>query len=182
MGGFYWFRPPTGSGTGPAQRRLLRSSLCPVAPKGLSQPVVRRPQVRRLDADQILSRAIDVEGRHRHGRPEGIARPAMTGFGRMLHPACDAARFLTGRSRGLKPELAPAARRGKIRRMPHPSTWLRVLPQGLYCEPGGLFIDPLRAVDRAVVTHAHSDHARPGHHAVLASPDTLALMTARLGD
>ena len=66
--------------------------------------------------------------------------------------------------------------------MSHPSTWLKVLPAGLFCEPGGFFIDPLRAVDRAVITHAHSDHARPGHHAVLASPDTLALMTARLGD
>jgi putative mRNA 3-end processing factor len=66
--------------------------------------------------------------------------------------------------------------------MPHPETWLKVLPQGLFCEPGGFFIDPLRAVDRAVVTHAHSDHARPGHRAVLASTDTLALMRARLGE
>ena len=60
-------------------------------------------------------------------------------------------------------------------------TWLKVLPQGLFCEPGGFFIDPLRAVDRAVITHAHSDHARPGHRAVLATADTLALMRARLG-
>ena len=65
--------------------------------------------------------------------------------------------------------------------MPHPETWLKVLPQGLFCEPGGFFIDPLRAVDRAVITHAHSDHARACHRAVLASPDTLALMRARLG-
>jgi putative mRNA 3-end processing factor len=64
----------------------------------------------------------------------------------------------------------------------HPSNWLRVLPQGLYCEPGGFFIDPVQPVDRAVITHAHSDHARPGHRAVLASADTLALMQARLGD
>lgn len=66
--------------------------------------------------------------------------------------------------------------------MPHPATWLRPLPAGLYCEPGGFFIDPLRGVDRAVITHAHSDHARPGHGSVLASPPTLALMRARLGD
>ena len=59
---------------------------------------------------------------------------------------------------------------------PHPETWLRPHPAGLYCEPGGFFIDPLRAVDRAVITHAHSDHARPGHGAVLASAATLALM------
>jgi putative mRNA 3-end processing factor len=66
--------------------------------------------------------------------------------------------------------------------MPHPDTWLKVLPQGLYCEPGGFFVDPVRPVDRAVITHAHSDHARPGHEAVLASRETLALMRTRLGE
>ena len=66
--------------------------------------------------------------------------------------------------------------------MPHPRTWLKPLPEGLYCEPGGFFIDPVRAVDRAVVTHAHSDHARPGHRAVLATPETLHLMAVRLGE
>jgi putative mRNA 3-end processing factor len=66
--------------------------------------------------------------------------------------------------------------------MPHPETWLKVLPAGLFCEPGGFFIDPLRPVDRAVITHGHSDHARPGHRAVLATPDTLAIIQARLGD
>ena len=45
-----------------------------------------------------------------------------------------------------------------------------------------VLIDPTRAVDRAVITHAHSDHARPGHRSVLASADTLALMLARLGE
>lgn len=64
----------------------------------------------------------------------------------------------------------------------HPSTWLKVVPSGLFCEPGGFFIDPLRPVDRAVITHGHSDHARPGHRTVLATADTLAVMRARLGD
>ncbi len=62
---------------------------------------------------------------------------------------------------------------------PHPDTWLRPLAAGLWCEPGGFFIDPTRPVQRAVITHAHSDHARPGHEAALASPATLALMRAR---
>ena len=66
--------------------------------------------------------------------------------------------------------------------MQHPETWLKVLPAGLFCEPGGFFIDPLRPVDRAVITHGHSDHARPGHRAILASPDTLAVIGVRLGD
>ncbi|HTZ70672.1 MAG TPA: ligase-associated DNA damage response exonuclease [Acetobacteraceae bacterium] len=65
--------------------------------------------------------------------------------------------------------------------MPHPETWLCVRPEGLYCKPADFFIDPLRPVARAVITHAHSDHARPGHGAVLATPETLALMRTRMG-
>jgi len=65
--------------------------------------------------------------------------------------------------------------------MPHPDTWLKVLPDGLYCEPGGFYIDPVRAVDRAVITHAHGDHARPGNRAVLATAETLAIMRTRMG-
>jgi putative mRNA 3-end processing factor len=66
--------------------------------------------------------------------------------------------------------------------MPHPDTWLFVRPEGLYCQPGDFFIDPIRPVQRAVITHAHSDHARPGHQAVLATPQTLALMDRRMGE
>ena len=65
--------------------------------------------------------------------------------------------------------------------MPHQATWLYPRPEGLFCAPGGFFIDPVRAVDRAVITHAHSDHARSGHAAVLTRPETAALMQARLG-
>ena len=66
--------------------------------------------------------------------------------------------------------------------MPRPAVWLKPSPYGLFCEPGGFFIDPTRPADRAIITHAHSDHARPGHRAVLASPATLALMRTRLGE
>ena len=66
--------------------------------------------------------------------------------------------------------------------MPHPDTWLRVTPNGLWCEPADLFIDPIRPVERAAITHAHSDHARPGHAKVLASPETMRLMQVRMGD
>lgn len=67
-------------------------------------------------------------------------------------------------------------------RAPHPETWLRTTPAGLYCLPGGFHIDPVRPVERAVITHGHADHARPGHGAVLATPETLAIMRARLGE
>ncbi len=66
--------------------------------------------------------------------------------------------------------------------MPHPASWLKVLPSGLFCEPGGFHIDPVRPVERAIITHAHSDHARPGHRVVLASAATLALMRTRMGE
>jgi putative mRNA 3-end processing factor len=59
---------------------------------------------------------------------------------------------------------------------------MTVTPLGLFCEPGGFHIDPSRAVDRAVISHGHADHARPGHKAVLATPDTLAIMRARFGE
>ena len=64
----------------------------------------------------------------------------------------------------------------------HPATWLEVRPEGLWCRPGGFHIDPVRPVGRAVVSHAHADHARPGHVTVLATPATLAIMAARLGE
>src|SRR6185312_5069736 len=60
-------------------------------------------------------------------------------------------------------------------------TWLTVDRKGLYCRPGGFHIDPHGEAKRAVVTHGHSDHARPGHEHVLATSETLAVMTARLG-
>ena len=66
--------------------------------------------------------------------------------------------------------------------MPHPETWLRVTPSGLYCEPGDFFVDPTQPVDRAVVTHAHSDHARPNNKHVLATRETLAMMRQRYSD
>jgi putative mRNA 3-end processing factor len=65
---------------------------------------------------------------------------------------------------------------------PHPETWLRVTPEGLHCLPGGFTVDPVRPVQHAVITHGHSDHARPGHGAVLATPETLAIMRARMGE
>ena len=53
---------------------------------------------------------------------------------------------------------------------------------GLCCKPGGFHIDPVRPVERAVITHGHSDHARPGHGAVLATQETLDMMRLRYGD
>src|SRR5262245_61444914 len=62
--------------------------------------------------------------------------------------------------------------------MTRPEDWLQIRPAGLYCVPGDFHIDPIESVDRAVVTHGHGDHARPGHRRVLATPGTLAIMAA----
>ncbi|MBI4723837.1 MAG: ligase-associated DNA damage response exonuclease [Rhodomicrobium sp.] len=65
--------------------------------------------------------------------------------------------------------------------MIHPRGWMEVRPEGLYCKAGGFFVDPVRAVPQAVITHGHSDHARRGHAKTIATPDTLAIMACRYG-
>jgi putative mRNA 3-end processing factor len=66
--------------------------------------------------------------------------------------------------------------------MPRPKDLLCPSPAGLYCPPGDFHIDPTRPVARALITHGHSDHARAGHGAVIATAETLAIMKARMGD
>ncbi len=55
-------------------------------------------------------------------------------------------------------------------------------PSGVCCKPGGFHIDPTRPVSKALITHGHSDHARAGHGAVLATQETLDIMRLRYGD
>ncbi len=59
---------------------------------------------------------------------------------------------------------------------------LTLTPAGLYCRAGDFHIDPLRRVERALITHGHSDHARAGHGAVMATAETLGIMNLRLGE
>src|ERR1700723_4181555 len=63
-----------------------------------------------------------------------------------------------------------------------PEDILAPTPAGLCCKLGSLHIDPTRPVERALITHAHSDHARRGHGAVLATQQTLDLMRLRYGE
>ncbi|CAH0230796.1 hypothetical protein SRABI118_02463 [Massilia sp. Bi118] len=56
-----------------------------------------------------------------------------------------------------------------------------VRKEGLYCVPGDFYIDPWRPVDRAVITHAHGDHARWGHKHYLASDASVNILKSRLG-
>jgi len=63
-----------------------------------------------------------------------------------------------------------------------PEDILALTPAGICCKRGSFHIDPTRPVERALITHAHSDHARAGHGAVLATPETLDLMRLRYGE
>ncbi|MFK8252410.1 ligase-associated DNA damage response exonuclease [Ancylobacter terrae] len=62
-----------------------------------------------------------------------------------------------------------------------PEDLLQPRPEGLYSPAGDFHIDPMRPVRRALVTHGHSDHARAGHGAVLATRQTLDIMAIRYG-
>ena len=77
--------------------------------------------------------------------------------------------------------MAAARAAGPLVRAPMNET-LRVTEAGLYCEAGGFHIDPWQPVARALITHAHGDHARRDSAAYLAVADGLPLLRARLGD
>lgn len=65
--------------------------------------------------------------------------------------------------------------------MPKDFAWIRPEPGGLYIRPADVWIDPARAVARALITHGHADHARGGHGVSMASAPTLAIMRERYG-
>ncbi|MEO0895858.1 MAG: ligase-associated DNA damage response exonuclease [Bacteroidota bacterium] len=58
---------------------------------------------------------------------------------------------------------------------------LTFTPNGIYCEQADVYIDPWRRVDRALITHAHSDHARWGMGAYMAHHRSVPVMKLRLG-
>ncbi|EAQ28488.1 hypothetical protein NAP1_12853 [Erythrobacter sp. NAP1] len=59
------------------------------------------------------------------------------------------------------------------------SHWIRPEPWGIHVAPADVWVDPGRAVPRALVTHGHADHARGGHGETIATPETLAIMELR---
>lgn len=62
------------------------------------------------------------------------------------------------------------------------SDLLTLTPEGLFCSQAGAHIDPIRPVEKAIITHGHADHARAGHGAVLATRQTLDIMAIRYGE
>ena len=61
-------------------------------------------------------------------------------------------------------------------------SWIEPFPEGIYVRPADAWIDPSQPKAKALVTHGHADHARGGHSAVWATPETLAIMGVRYGD
>jgi putative mRNA 3-end processing factor len=61
-------------------------------------------------------------------------------------------------------------------------SWIEVFADGIYVRPADAWIDPAQPKPRAMITHGHGDHARGGHGAVLATPETLAIMALRYGE
>jgi putative mRNA 3-end processing factor len=59
---------------------------------------------------------------------------------------------------------------------------LKINDCGLFCEDGNFYIDPWKHVEKAIITHGHSDHARPGMKYYLASLESRHILYARLGD
>jgi putative mRNA 3-end processing factor len=57
---------------------------------------------------------------------------------------------------------------------------LRLTQAGLYCEAGDFYVDPWEPVDRAVITHAHGDHATWGSRSYLTSAPGVGVLRARL--
>ncbi len=65
--------------------------------------------------------------------------------------------------------------------MPRLGSWIEPFPEGIFVKPANAWVDPSQPKDKALITHGHADHARGGHGAVWATPETLAIMDVRYG-
>jgi len=65
--------------------------------------------------------------------------------------------------------------------MNKPVPIIELTDRGLYCAAGDFYIDPWRPVTRAVITHAHADHARPGNECYFAAQPGIDILRHRLG-
>ncbi len=59
---------------------------------------------------------------------------------------------------------------------------LQFTNKGIYCDPAGVYLDPWRPVDKALITHGHADHSRWGHKKYITHHDNVPIITHRLGD
>ena len=109
--------------------------------------------------------------------PQGAAASERREAGGDLSSVGDLAR--ARRRRGAVPGAARRPETGGVARSL--TAVLRLTEAGLFCEAGNFYIDPWKPVERAVITHAHGDHARPGHVAYLAAAPSEHVLRGRLG-
>ena len=60
--------------------------------------------------------------------------------------------------------------------------WIKKSREGIQIKNGLFYIDPIYPVKNAVITHAHADHARPGHNQIFATKETIEIMKERYGE
>src|SRR5436853_4647889 len=93
-------------------------------------------------------------------------------------PPPPAARPATGAGGSSPPRGRPPLPAANVLRV---SDLLQVTDDGLFCPLGGFHVDPWRPVRRAVITHAHGDHARPGSAEYWCAEPGLGVANRRLG-
>ncbi len=54
--------------------------------------------------------------------------------------------------------------------------------KGIYCEPAGVYLDPWKPVDKAIITHGHADHSRWGHKQYITHHTNVPIIKHRLGE
>ncbi|MDC3024082.1 ligase-associated DNA damage response exonuclease [Alphaproteobacteria bacterium] len=59
---------------------------------------------------------------------------------------------------------------------------MSIISHNLYIKALNAYIDPIKPADKAIITHAHADHAKPNHNSVLATEDTINIMKIRYGE
>jgi hypothetical protein len=85
-------------------------------------------------------------------------------------------------AKGRKLTSRPAKNRQVICKLNDMPNLITFTDRGLFCEAGNFYIDPWKPVDRAVITHGHSDHASFGHKYYLCHRFTKPILQLRLGD
>ncbi len=97
----------------------------------------------------------------------------------VVGPPCLTTRLQFGLLQVVPPEAG--TNRAAMQAMSSAGDLLRVTESGLYCERGDFFVDPWRRVPRAVITHAHADHARAGCDRYLCATEGKLVLRSRIG-
>lgn len=169
------------------RRRAHRQAQCPALSQIQVLAAIVVSQGRRwCRARGLLALlALDpVQSLKQHGLDHALWKPGWCPYPNALIAVdFDADAASPGRAEELVIELGGKALEGRLAlRHGELSDLLELRPEGLYCPAAGIYIDAWRPVDRTIITHAHSDHARQGHQSYLCAPACLPILQHRLGN